>query len=410
MTDAPVSELSMELLLLQVILPAILDQAHIQAVVKVIVLFWAKCVGQCLSLRSYLLGENDGPLFGGFAQQRQNQANAEPANNENEGEVGEAVAAARNENVMAIAAAAQGGNDAAGMDGGLQAAHLAMLQMNTVSERPQTYKQPSFFPLRIVLLILATMATIYAVCCSLLFVPTLIGRKMMALWFGDLRVHELYTCACGVYICWGVARAGVCLFSWAATGWFIFEQKIKAFLLLMMKLTVAAFFCVGVIPLLMGLFFDILVVMPIRVSTRQTPVFFLWQSWALGVLHAKIFCALTLIGPNWWLKTVLDRVCRNGITDLDIHFLLRKLAAPVIAVLLVLLSIPYFLSFVVLAIFTGDLESQYYLFQKLYPCVISLVSLCFFFHFQVKQLQHLYMKIKNDRYLVGQMLQNFERD
>ena len=32
------------------------------------------------------------------------------------------------------------------------------------------------------------------------------------------------------------------------------------------------------------------------------------QDWALGVLHAKIICAVTMMGPPWWLKTVIEQV------------------------------------------------------------------------------------------------------
>lgn len=32
------------------------------------------------------------------------------------------------------------------------------------------------------------------------------------------------------------------------------------------------------------------------------------QDWALGVLHAKIIAAITLMGPQWWLKAVIEQV------------------------------------------------------------------------------------------------------
>lgn len=34
----------------------------------------------------------------------------------------------------------------------------------------------------------------------------------------------------------------------------------------------------------------------------------MFQDWALGVLHAKIIAAITLMGPQWWLKTVIEQV------------------------------------------------------------------------------------------------------
>lgn len=37
---------------------------------------------------------------------------------------------------------------------------------------------------------------------------------------------------------------------------------------------------------------------------------FIPQDWALGVLHAKIIAAITLMGPQWWLKTVIEQVSK----------------------------------------------------------------------------------------------------
>lgn len=36
----------------------------------------------------------------------------------------------------------------------------------------------------------------------------------------------------------------------------------------------------------------------------------LFQDWALGVLYTKITCAITMMGPNWWLKEALEQVRR----------------------------------------------------------------------------------------------------
>jgi hypothetical protein len=39
-------------------------------------------------------------------------------------------------------------------------------------------------------------------------------------------------------------------------------------------------------------------------------LFSAFQDWALGVLHTKIICAMAMMGPEWWLKRVLDQVSR----------------------------------------------------------------------------------------------------
>lgn len=100
-----------------------------------------------------------------------------------------------------------------------------------------------------------------------------------------------------------------------------------------LKTLVVALLVAGVIPLLLGLLFELVIVAPLRVPLDQTPLFYPWQvacvlfcfsggggvcrtfsptfrlqDWALGVLHAKIIAAITLMGPQWWLKTVIEQV------------------------------------------------------------------------------------------------------
>ena len=79
-----------------------------------------------------------------------------------------------------------------------------------------------------------------------------------------------------------------------------------------------AFLLLGVVPLLLGLLFELVVVAPLRVPLDQTPIFFPWQDWALGVLHTKIITATTMMGPTWWLKNVIEQVS----VDVDIYIFL----------------------------------------------------------------------------------------
>ena len=53
------SELSLELLLLQVVLPALLEQGHTRHWLKSMVRGWCVAAAWLLSLRSYLLGDED---------------------------------------------------------------------------------------------------------------------------------------------------------------------------------------------------------------------------------------------------------------------------------------------------------------------------------------------------------------
>ena len=106
-----------------------------------------------------------------------------------------------------------------------------------ISDEHQDYRRPSLFPLRIMALLVITMITIYLVSCVGLYLPPFLGRQLMALWFGDLKIHELYTCAIGVYSFWAVTRAAICIFSWVSAGVNMFKEKIRHFVVLIFKVS-----------------------------------------------------------------------------------------------------------------------------------------------------------------------------
>jgi len=107
------------------------------------------------------------------------------------------------------------------------------------------------------------------------------------------------------------------------------------------KAVVAFSVLLGVIPLLFGLLLELVVVVPLRVSLDQSAVLFVWQDWALGVLYTKIACAVTMLGPDWFLRRAIERAYHEGIRTMDLRFILQDLAAPVIFCFGLALSVPY---------------------------------------------------------------------
>lgn len=51
---------------------------------------------------------------------------------------------------------------------------------------------------------------------------------------------------------------------------------------------------------------------------EQSPVLFVWQDWALGVLYTKIVCALTMMGPDWSMRRAIEKAYRDGIREMDL--------------------------------------------------------------------------------------------
>ncbi|XP_077348080.1 E3 ubiquitin-protein ligase MARCHF6 isoform X3 [Lithobates pipiens] len=375
-SDAPVSELSLELLLLQVVLPALLEQGHTRQWLKGLVRAWTVTAGYLLDLHSYLLGDQD---------ESENNVNQHAGNNHN----------ARN-------------NAAPIVGEGLHAAHQAILQQGgPVGYQP--YHRPDRFPLRILLLIIFMCVTLLIASLVCLTLPVCVGRWLMSFWTGTAKIHELYTAACGLYVCWLTIRAVTVLVAWMPQGRRVILLKVKEWSLMIMKTLVVALLLAGVVPLLLGLLFELVIVAPLRVPLDQTPLFYPWQDWALGVLHAKIIAAITLMGPQWWLKTVIEQVYANGIRNIDLHFIISKLAAPVISVLLLSLCIPCIISAGVVPLIGVTAEMQNLVQRRIYPFLLMVVFLMGILSFQLRQFKRLYEHIKNDKYLVGQRLVNYER-
>ncbi|XP_041736142.1 E3 ubiquitin-protein ligase MARCHF6 isoform X2 [Coregonus clupeaformis] len=383
-SDAPVSELSLELLLLQVVLPALLEQGHTRQWLKGLVRAWTVTAGYLLDLHSYLLGE-----------QEDDEAN-QPVNNNNNPAPGH-----HNNNA----------NPAPAVGEGLHAAHQAILQQGgPIGFQP--YHRPLRFPFRIVLLIGFMCVTLLVSSLVCLTLPVFAGRWLMSFWTGSSKIHELYTAACGLYVCWLSIRGATVLLAWMPQGRTIIMIKVQEWSLMILKTLVVALLVAGVIPLLLGLLFELVIVAPLRVPLDQTPLLYPWQDWALGVLHAKIIAAITLMGPQWWLKTVIEQVYANGIRNIDLHFIICKLAAPVISVLLLSLCVPYVIAAgVVPAVGVSGVtpEMQILIQRRIYPFLLMVVSIIGILSFQIRQFKRLYEHIKNDKYLVGQRLVNYER-
>ena len=61
---------------------------------------------------------------------------------------------------------------------------------------------------------------------------------------------------------------------------------------------------VFIIPVLIGLLFELLVIVPMRVPVDESPVFLLYQDWALGLIFLKIWTRLVSKFPPTALKNI----------------------------------------------------------------------------------------------------------
>ncbi|XP_066593541.1 E3 ubiquitin-protein ligase MARCHF6 [Prorops nasuta] len=388
-SEAQVSELSLELLLLQVILPALLEQSHTRTWLKALVRGWCRVVAWLLDLQSYLLrdqADEPGPAV-----------IEEPQHPD------------------------------------LGAAHQALLHR----EGPpgfQPYVRPLWFPARLIGLLCCVCVSLVIASFIAMTLPVWLGRRVMALWMVgapapsppvlpptltgfdgneaaatlSVRVHEVYTVACGTYVCWAAARGLALAFSWLPRGRQAILDRVKHWALLGVKASIACLLLVGVIPLLFGLLLELVVVVPLRVPLEQNPILFIWQDWALGVLYTKIAIAVTMMGPEWRIRVAIERAYNDGIREMDLKFVVTELAAPVICCFGLALAIPYAIAYGIVPLIVTNLQTQILIARRLYPFLLLVNLIGVVICFQIRQFKKLYEHIKNDKYLVGQRLVNYE--
>lgn len=311
---------------------------------------------------------------------------------------------------------------------GLGAVHQNLLQRD-VPVGFQPYEKPSFFVIRLLGLMIIMCISLVVGSLVTLTVPVWIGRYGMALWSmgstmsqastaagadstaASARPHELYTAAMGTYLCWVLSRGVAVALNLLPQGRTAVIQKIKYWLSVGASYTLAAIICIlmlGVIPLMFGLLLELVVVVPLRVPLDQTPVLFLWQDWALGVLYTKIACALTLMGPDWSLKRAIEQAYRDGLRDMNLKFIIFELAIPIVTCFGLALAIPYVLAHSIAPLFIQNQFLKVAIIRRIYPFFLILAIIIAIVIFQIKQFKKLYVAIKNDKYLVGQRLVNYD--
>ncbi|XP_030386440.1 E3 ubiquitin-protein ligase MARCH6 [Scaptodrosophila lebanonensis] len=432
--DSEVNDLSLQLLLLQIVLPGFFEQTQTRIWLKGLLRIWCVAVSWLLGIRSYLLPAPEPQEATAAAA----DANAAAGNDVPQGQ--------------AAAAAPPAPPPAPEQPAprNLAAAHQAIMQRD-VPVGFQPYTRPTFFVLRLCALLLIMCVSIVFAAILTLTVPVYIGRRLMMMWTGHgnlagqplqevalpevvgkavaqadgvdvdaavarknerlLRAHELYTAELGGYLCWIVLRGIAVVVTLLPQGRAAIVNKMKHWARVATQYALPVITFVGlflIVPLLFGLLLELVVIIPLRVPLKQTPIHFLWQDWALGVLYTKIAIALTLMGPDWHLKRALERAYTDGLRDFNLAFVIRDLAVPLITSFGLALAVPYVLGHSVMPIFFADPLTRFLISRVVYPVFFAAMGSIIFVLVQIKQLKKLYLSIKVDKYLVGQRLVNYE--
>lgn len=68
--------------------------------------------------------------------------------------------------------------------------------------------------------------------CFVTRVSVFTGRWLMSFWTGSSKIHELYTAACGLYVCWLSIRGVTVLLAWMPQGRTVIMHKVQEWTLM----------------------------------------------------------------------------------------------------------------------------------------------------------------------------------
>ncbi|KAK6136886.1 hypothetical protein DH2020_029372 [Rehmannia glutinosa] len=389
----PFTEIPADMLLFQMCIPFAIEHFKLRHTLKSLLRYWFTAVGWALGLTDFLLPkpEDNGNENGNGDPGRHDRGHAQ---------------AVGHERVLALE--------------DVNRARHAVASANSAEEvDTDEPADPEWaFVLRIVLLLVVAWMTLLVFNSALIIVPISLGRALfnalplLPITHG-IKCNDLYAFVIGSYVIWtGLAGARYCVDLIRTRRTRLLLNQIWKWCGIILKSFALLSIWIFVIPVLIGLLFELLVIVPMRVPVDESPVFLLYQDWALGLIFLKIWTRMVmldhmmpLVDDSWRVK--FERVREDGFSRLQGLWVLREIVFPIIMKLLTALCVPYVLSRGVFPIFGYPLvvNSAVYRFAWLGCLIFSVLYFCAKrFHVWFTNLHN---SIRDDRYLIGRRLHNF---
>ncbi|XWS54776.1 hypothetical protein CRYUN_Cryun10bG0118300 [Craigia yunnanensis] len=398
----PFTEIPADMLLFQICIPFAIEHFKLRTTIKSLLRYWFTAVGWALGLTDFLLPR---PENGG-----QENANVEPGRQDRL----QVVQLGGQEQAMVALAAADDPNR------GL----LASGNSNVVEEfdgDEQTDSDRYSFVLRIVLLMVVAWMTLLIFNSALIVVPISLGRALfnaiplLPMTHG-IKCNDLYAFIIGSYVIWtAIAGARYSIEHIRTKRAAVLFSQISKWGAIVIKSSVLLSIWILVIPVLIGLLFELLVIVPMRVPVDESPVFLLYQDWALGLIFLKIWTRLVmldhmmpLVDESWRVK--FERVREDGFSRLQGLWVLREIVFPIIMKLLTALCVPYVLARGVFPVLGYPLVVNSAVYRFAWLGCLSFSFLCFCAKRFHGWFTNLHNSIRDDRYLIGRRLHNFRED
>lgn len=397
----PFTEIPADMLLFQICIPFIIEHFRLRTTIKSLLRCWFTAVGWALGLTDFLLPrpeDNVGQDNGIGEPGRQNRAQVLQAGGPDRAIAALPAADDPNRNLL------RAGN------------------VNTGEEYEDDDEQSDSdrynFVVRIVLLLLYAWVTLLLFNSALIVVPVSLGRALFSaipvlpITHG-IKCNDLYAFVIGTYAFWTAISGGrYAIEHVRSRRTSVLLNQIWKWCGIVFKSSVLLAIWVFIIPVLIGLLFELLVIVPMRVPVDESPVFLLYQDWALGLIFLKIWTRLVMLDhmlpimdDSWRAK--FERVREDGFSRLQGLWVLREIVFPIVMKLLTALCVPYVLARGVFPMLGYPLVVNSAVYRFAWIGCLSMSLFCFCAKRCHVWFRNLHNSIRDDRYLIGRRLHNF---
>jgi len=273
----------------------------------------------------------------------------------------------------------------------------------------EVYK-PVGFGWRIALVLCVAWVSVLLMSLLLVTVPLVVGRKALTYL---TTVGDLYALVLGFYLTWGTGALITYAVNSAIGGTEISItqniQKMKQISGKILSLVVLLLLWFGLLPVLVGYWFQNVYITPFKVEFNQTPAQIPKYTFAIGTLYLNLWCRLVMINgvlDSWRIK--FEKVRDDGFERLDFDYVLGQIISPIFHTAMVSLCVPYVFHRAI--VFYFDFDSLTNLQIERYCYLIFSVLLMVYSGLEqaIEWLIGLHSQIRDDKYLIGQFLENVE--
>mmetsp|Transcript_5123 Transcript_5123/g.6281 ORF Transcript_5123/g.6281 Transcript_5123/m.6281 type:complete len:421 (-) Transcript_5123:450-1712(-) len=277
---------------------------------------------------------------------------------------------------------------------------------------------------RVALLVSSGMVTVFLTVTALVYAPLYTGRYLLnSLLFTG--AHDLYNLCVGMLVVSYFSSAVIAAEA-QVRGWGLSPELAKAALRWVgafIKCTILVVLMGVLAPLMLGSFFEALLVIPLRVAIDEVPVMVYSQNWACGLVFLKLWLRLMVLPVHFdplimndheadappeameWYRR-MQQVREHGIMGVDFTWTMQHVVMPTLLTLTDAALIPYVMSQGIAPLFLESHMDRAWAARLALPVYLMFKSLLLMVRAMRRALIALHDKIRDDRYLLGVQLHN----